>query len=142
MLRVPSWWYSDFLPISPYVDWRTSYFSSVSIPGLPIFETIYEKRVLDLFHADIISYSGQLYETEKPTRPVLSQASELLFSLNAVKKLVSIDSDLVFAPVHVTELPIEDFIQRRDCIDKEYAAWRDKNLYRSIDEVEVDMREQ
>lgn len=142
MLRVPSWWYSDFLTISPYVDWRTSYFSSVSIPGLPIFETIYEKRVLDLFHADIISYSGQLYETEKPTRPVLSHPSELLFSLNAVKKLVSLDSVLVFAPVHVTELPIEDFIQRRDCIDKEYAAWRDKNLYRSIDEVEVNMREQ
>lgn len=138
MLRVPCWWYSDFLTFSPYVDWRSSFFTYAHIPSLPISETIYEKRVLDLFHADIISYSGQLYETEKPTRPVLSRACELFFSLNAVKELVSIDSDLVFAPVHATELPIEEFILRRKSIDNEYNDCRYKNLYTD----EVDIREQ
>ena len=135
MLRDPLWWYSDFSSSSHDVDWRTASFFYVHSPGLPIGENIYEKRVLDLLQGDIISYSGQLYEREKSTRPVLSRAPELLFSLYAVKKLVSIDPDLVFAPVHATELPIEDFIQRRSTIDKEYIDCRHKNLY--TDEVEI-----
>ncbi len=138
MLRQPLWWYSDFTALSPYVDWRTAFFFYTPMPGLPLGEAIYESRVLESFHADIISYDGQRYEAEKPTRPVLSRPCDLLFSLKTVKNLVSIDPDMVFAPVHVTELPIEDFIRRRDSIYKEYITRRNKSVYTN----EVDMREQ
>lgn len=119
MLRQPRWWYSDFTASSSYVDWRAAFFFYEVSAVSPYGEVVYEKRVLDLFHADIIAYDGQEYETEKPTKPRLSFSFDLLFSLKAVKKLVTIDPDFVFAPVHVTELPIEDFILRRKNMDKE-----------------------